>query len=191
MKDFFAPERSVTDRFILRAYQAGDGVAMSDAVASSYAHLKTFMSWAVEQQPVTEAETLARQFQAHYLTQKDFVLGIFALDERTLLGGCGFHLREGPLGGRSAEIGMWIRASHAGQGLGSAVLAELCRWGFTDWPWLRLVWKCDTLNAASCRLAEKSGFTREGVLRQAYDDVSGGRRDTAIYGLLRSEWLGD
>jgi RimJ/RimL family protein N-acetyltransferase len=52
----------------------------------------------------------------------DFALGIWQLDESRLLGGCGYHLREGPLHLGNAEIGMWIRAEAAGRGLGTAAL---------------------------------------------------------------------
>ena len=81
------------------------------------------------------------------------------------------HLREGPLKTRTAEIGMWIRASEAGTGLGTAVLTELVRWGFTDWPWLRLSWKCNAENLASARVAQKCGFVYEGQIRGEYDEV--------------------
>ena len=40
-------------------------------------------------------------------------------DEKRVLGGSGFHLREGPLADGAAEMGMWVRASEAGRGLGT------------------------------------------------------------------------
>jgi RimJ/RimL family protein N-acetyltransferase len=51
----------------------------------------------------------------------------------------------------------------------------------------RYEWKCDALNAASRRAAERLGFTFEGVFRQAtvYKSRS---RDTAWYSILDTEW---
>lgn len=51
----------------------------------------------------------------------------------------------------------------------------------------RLVWKCNALNAASRRAAERLGFSFEGLFRAHYV-VKGRRRDTAWYSILDDEW---
>jgi ribosomal-protein-alanine N-acetyltransferase len=147
------------------------------------------MPWAKPHQPIEDSEKLVRQFRARYLTSEDFVIGVFSPDEQRLLGGSGFHLREGPLSTSCAEIGMFIRQGEAGRGLGSRVLTSLLEWGFSEWPWLRLSWRCDQRNLASMRVAEKCGLQREGVLRGQAAEVGGGRRDTACYALTKQDWL--
>jgi RimJ/RimL family protein N-acetyltransferase len=143
------------------------------------------MPWATDSQTDAEATELIETFIAQYAALENFVMSIWSPDESTLLGGCGFHLREGPLSTRSVESGMWIRSDAAGQGLGSAVLLELITWGFTEWPWLRIAWKCNTTNTASIRCAEKAGLVWEGTLRGQFDEATGGRRDTACYAILK------
>lgn len=51
----------------------------------------------------------------------------------------------------------------------------------------RYEWKCDALNAASRRAAERLGFTFEGIFRQAVV-YRGRNRDTAWYSVIDSEW---
>jgi hypothetical protein len=52
----------------------------------------------------------------------------------------------------------------------------------------RYEWKCNSLNGASNRAAERFGFTFEGTFRN--DMVTKGMsRDTAWYSILDSEWL--
>ncbi|SMC27475.1 Protein N-acetyltransferase, RimJ/RimL family [Andreprevotia lacus DSM 23236] len=51
----------------------------------------------------------------------------------------------------------------------------------------RYEWKCNALNAPSCRAAERLGFLYEGTFRQA-TVVKGRSRDTAWYSILDSEW---
>ena len=51
----------------------------------------------------------------------------------------------------------------------------------------RYEWKCDTLNAASRRAAERLGFTFEGIFRQAIV-YKGRNRDTAWYSIIDREW---
>ena len=46
---------------------------------------------------------------------------------------------------------------------------------------------CDVENVASQRVAEKAGYTREGILR-AWLEVDGDPRDHVLYSLLASEW---
>lgn len=77
------------------------------------------------------------------------------------------------------------------KGLGGRVLAELVRWGFTEWPWLRLSWRCDQRNTRSTRVAEKAGLRLEGILRGQQALVGEGRRDTACYGATRTDWARD
>jgi RimJ/RimL family protein N-acetyltransferase len=185
----FAPERYVGAGFVLRSYDLGDGRLLSQASDESFEHLRPWMPWATPQQPIEDAERLVRQFRARYLLAEDFVIGVFSSDEQRLLGGTGFHLREGPLTTCSAEIGMFIRQSEAGRGLGSRVLASLLDWGFSEWPWLRLAWRCDQRNVASVRVAEKSGLRHEGILRGQHAHVGGGRRDSTCYALTKQDWL--
>jgi RimJ/RimL family protein N-acetyltransferase len=119
-----------------------------------------------------------------------FVVGVFSPDGERLLGGTGFHLREGPLSSASAEIGMFVRASEAGKGLGTRVLSAMLHWGFGEWPWQRLSWRCDDRNKASLRVAQKAGLSHEGSLRGQKAEVGDERRNTACYGITKPDWLG-
>lgn len=190
LNHFFAPERLEAREFIIRSYLPGDGPLLSEAVNASYEHLKTFMDWAKPHQTVEESETLVRKFRANYLTNEDYGLGIFSPDESRLLGSSGFHPREWEgLLNRSAEIGMWIRENAAGQGLGTRVLHAMLDWGFIEWPWERLAWRCDGRNVVSQRVAEKAGMQREGVLRAHHRLHDGSRQDTYCYAILKDEWI--
>jgi RimJ/RimL family protein N-acetyltransferase len=185
---FFAPAELHSGDLTIRTYRPGDGPALQKATIASYEHLRPWMPWATAEQTIEQAEALCRRFAANYLLNQDFTLSIWLGNE--LAGGSGFHLRGGGLESGNAEIGMWIAGSHAGQGLGTRVLAALIEWGFGTWGWERLEWRCDTNNLASARVAEKNGLVREGTLRSNVFDVHGRRRDTHIYAILRGEWKG-
>jgi RimJ/RimL family protein N-acetyltransferase len=71
--------------------------------------------------------------------------------------------------------------------LGTEALYLLARYAFETLGYRRYEWKCNALNAASCRAAQRYGFVFEGLLRQHM--ISKGRnRDTAYYSMLDSEW---
>lgn len=58
---------------------------------------------------------------------------------------------------------------------------------FDNLGYRRYEWKCDSLNQASCRAAERLGFRYEGLFRQA-NIYKGRSRDTAWYSIIDSEW---
>ena len=132
---FFAPEHFTTEAFTLRCYMPGDGPSLAKAVNASYEHLRHFLPWAKPHTEDNEAEQTVRRFRAEYLLNTNFVLAIWspegASSGQRLLGGSGFHLREGDLDNRAAEVGMWIRADAAGRGLGTRALSAVLEWGFT------------------------------------------------------------
>ncbi len=186
---FIAPEKLENSDFLIRGYLPGDGAALNEALSVSYAHLRPFMPWAEREQSLEQSERFVRESRAKYLMAENFNLAIFDPSGSTILGGSGFHLREGELDQRNAEIGMWIRAGAAGRGLGTAVLVAVLAWGFDEWPWLRLSWRCDPKNVASARVAENAGMALEGTLRSHATAVhGGGRRDTLCFAALRGEW---
>ena len=63
----------------------------------------------------------------------------------------------------------------------------LVRHAFDDLGYRRVEWKCNALNAASRRAAERFGFTFEGVFRK-HMVVKGRSRDTAWYAITDGEW---
>jgi RimJ/RimL family protein N-acetyltransferase len=63
----------------------------------------------------------------------------------------------------------------------------IARHAFETLGYRRYEWKCNALNAASRRAAERFGFTYEGLFRQ-HMIVKGRSRDTAWFSILDSEW---
>ncbi len=188
MSTFTPPDRHDADGFALRCYHAGDGPRLAEACNASYEHLRTFMAWAEPHVEVEECERRALWFEQRWRDREDFVVGIFTNDGTQQLGGSGFHLREGAIETRNAEIGMWVRADRAHGGLGTHILVEMLEWGFESWGWERLTWRCNERNVASHRVAEKAGMVREGVLRGHRLERDGSRGDTICFAALRGEW---
>ncbi|THD44769.1 MAG: N-acetyltransferase [Bradyrhizobium sp.] len=75
-------------------------------------------------------------------------------------------------------------------GLGSAFLALVVDWTFAHEHVHRFWLDCFASNARAQRVYEKCGFSRDGVLREAYRDIDGLRRDLTMMALTRPQWLG-
>ena len=63
----------------------------------------------------------------------------------------------------------------------------LARRAFDELGYRRIEWKCNALNAASRRAADRLGFTFEGVFR-SHMVVKGRSRDTAWYAITGDDW---
>lgn len=86
------------------------------------------------------------------------------------------------------EIGhIWFGAPLRRTAAATEAIYLLSRHAFDDLNYRRLEWKCDALNAASQRAAERLGFTFEGVFRQ-HMVIKGRNRDTAWYAITDDEW---
>jgi RimJ/RimL family protein N-acetyltransferase len=107
---------------------------------------------------------------------------------------------DGPVGGigvrflseleeGGAEVGYWVGAEARGRGIATTATRAVARWAFDAVPALaRLQLRADVQNVASNRVAEKAGFTREGVLRAQRFNVRMGKRvDFVMWSLLREE----
>jgi RimJ/RimL family protein N-acetyltransferase len=105
-------------------------------------------------------------------------------DDDHLLGSCGIVAIDWEEG--TCDIGYWAVAEARGRGVIPGAVRLLCGWIFDELPIDRITISAEPENASSRRVAEKAGFTFEGVLR-SYFVNKGTRRDAALYSLLRSE----
>jgi RimJ/RimL family protein N-acetyltransferase len=88
---------------------------------------------------------------------------------------------------REAELG-YIVAPHArGRGAGTAILRALTAWAVDDLGLLRLELVIDTGNGASRKVAERAGYTLEGVKRSLHVKQDH-RADCEIWSCLADEF---
>jgi RimJ/RimL family protein N-acetyltransferase len=85
-----------------------------------------------------------------------------------------------------AEIGYWMAAEERGRGIGSRATRMLAEWAIATLGLERLELLANPENEASQRLAERAGFTREGVLRR-YRRRHGVREDLVMYSLVAED----
>jgi RimJ/RimL family protein N-acetyltransferase len=87
---------------------------------------------------------------------------------------------------REAELGYMLAPDARGRGVATHALCQLSDWAFGTLGAQRLGLLISTDNQASSRVAQRAGFTREGVLRSLYVK-EGLRSDTEVWSLLPSD----
>ena len=86
-----------------------------------------------------------------------------------------------------AELGYVLGRAHWGKGLMHEALSAILDHAFGPMGVRRLEAHVDPRNEASCALAQRLGFVREGLLRERWVDKDV-PTDIEVYGLLRREW---
>jgi RimJ/RimL family protein N-acetyltransferase len=85
-----------------------------------------------------------------------------------------------------AELGYAVVAAARGRGIGTEAVRQLTRWALQEQGLARVTLIIEAANVGSTRLAERCGYTLEGVRRNAYVKP-GIRGDTAVYARLRDD----
>ncbi|HWF56047.1 MAG TPA: GNAT family N-acetyltransferase [Solirubrobacteraceae bacterium] len=84
------------------------------------------------------------------------------------------------------EVGYWLAAAARGRGHATRAVRLICAWGFHQLGLERIELIAATGNAASQTVAERTGFTREAVLR-SHTLGAQGRQDMVGFALLRGD----
>ncbi len=87
---------------------------------------------------------------------------------------------------RVGDLGYWLAPQARGRGIMTRAIRLISRWTFETLPVDRISIVADVDNGPSRRVAERAGFTYEGVLR-SFVLIKGRRRDVAMHSLLRDE----
>lgn len=84
----------------------------------------------------------------------------------------------------------WYGKDFQRTGLNRHCKLLLLTYVFEEWGLERCEFRADTNNAASIAAMKAIGCVEEGVLRNHMPTASGGRRDSIIMSILKSEWDG-
>lgn len=168
-------------RLRLRPYRQDDARAVyalySDPVVTRY---WSFPAWTRREQ--------ASDYLAARMALETPAVYAWAMAEREgdrLIGTTTLFSLSGPH--RRAEIGYSLLPARQGQGLATEALRTVLEHAFGPLGLERIEADVDPRNEASCRLAERLGFQREGLLRNRWR-VGGEFADSILYGLLRNEY---
>mgnify|MGYP002147930357 CR=1 FL=1 len=182
--------RIETPRLLLRPLEDSD----ADSLWAIFSDPAVMRYWSTP--PWTDREratSLIASDREALQERRDLRLGLVLRDGGLLVGTLSLYKIDAPC--RRADIGYALGAAHQGQGLMNEALSAVVDLAFDHRPGTafddlrlnRIEADIDPRNAASCRALERLGFRHEGTLRERWW-VAGEVSDTALYGLIRSDW---
>ena len=89
---------------------------------------------------------------------------------------------------KSRELGYSLSEDYWGEGIMTEAAARIITYAFEEMHLDVLMIRTSDTNKRSQRVIEKSGFTYEGTLRNAYRIYDGTLRETRVYSMLRDEY---
>jgi RimJ/RimL family protein N-acetyltransferase len=183
VRSLVPPDPPLRDReLLLRPSRESDAPAIRKLY--SVPDIRRWMGW--DDQMPDEAEAQANIARAARAWEEGtwavFRIADAPTDE--VIGGINLRLGEHD----SAEISYFLRPSARGRGLATRAVRLVARWAFDELAIERLEVRVHPENAPSRQVAERAGFTREGVERASRAWPDGTRFDSIVYSLLRSDF---
>jgi RimJ/RimL family protein N-acetyltransferase len=166
------------DRVALRPWSLADVPAVTRACQDP-----EIARWTVVPSPYSEAN--AREWLSSVTDpaiEDHLALAMVTSDSGELVGSMSLFIVKPAVG----EFGYWAAPELRGRGYTTRALRLMARWALDELKLPRLQLGTLPGNSASERVAEKAGFSREGVLR-SYLDQRGERRDVLMWSLLPGE----
>jgi RimJ/RimL family protein N-acetyltransferase len=172
------------DEIVLRLWGDGDIPAIVTACGE-----EEIVRW-LDQLPHPYRERDAREYIAQTrrgwreATASSFAITVRGRNEA--VGSIGVHWLDHDQG--VAEVGYWVAPQVRRNGVATRALRLVAGWVLGECAAERLQLRAEVENAASCGVAEKGGFRREGILRSVrFNERLGRRADFVMYSLLPGE----
>jgi RimJ/RimL family protein N-acetyltransferase len=172
-----------------------DSVLLRPLVAGDYEHL---VSYGI-QEPDTWRYSLVSAGSAEKMKQylelaldaraagKEYPFIVFDKRTQRYAGSTRFYDIQLPF--RTLQLGYtWYGADFRGTGLNKHCKYLLLQFAFEQMDMLRVEFRADNNNERSIAAMKSIGCVVEGVLRQNVPKAEGGRRDSIVLSILRSEW---
>jgi RimJ/RimL family protein N-acetyltransferase len=177
-----APINIPAARTFLRRLSHEDDAALFEI----FSHPEVTRYWSAP--PFTEmaqAEKRIEDSLRHYADDTAYPLAVVRIEDGRMIGNCtlwNIHRQN-----RRAEVGYALARPYWGHGYMHEAMGAMIDYAFGEMQLNRLEADIDPRNGASAKTLERLGFQKEGLLRERWivgDEVS----DSALYGLLVSEW---
>ena len=174
----------VDERTEVRPVHAADAEAIYQLVRENLDHLYPWMDWVPEGGYAREdARDFVRRSEKAAREQSSF--NALIVRDGEVIGATGFPQIDWV--NRIAHIGYWLDRKCTGRGLMTECVRALVTYAFDALEMNRIEIRCAANNEASAAVAQRLGFTRDGVLRQGLL-VHGRYVDDCVFSMLREEW---
>ncbi len=175
-----------TDRLILQRFTRRDAITLDDAIRASLTDLNQWLPWARMDYASGDTSAFIRDSVQAWKEDRAWDYSIrFFEDPARHVGNVSLWTVSKL--GKIAEIGYWVRSDETNRGICTEAVDRLLGEAFGSMGYHKVVLRIAVGNEASDRVAEKLGFTKEGVLREELL-IRGNWVDHSLWSLLDREY---
>ena len=175
------------DRTVLKRYKAGDGKIFYNLIEKNRDRM-------IDSFPIMLSNTLDEISAEYYIgkrieewnEQSAFNFGIWLKENGEYTGHISVKNIDWII--PRGEIAYIISGEYEGRGIMAEALTAVIKFGFENLSMNRLFLRVKTNNVRSCKLAERCGFFREGILRKDHKTYEGELVDLYYYGMTREDY---
>jgi ribosomal-protein-serine acetyltransferase len=154
-----------TERLVLQRFTRRDAVTVDDAIRASLPDLNQWLPWARMDYSSTDTHAFLRESMLAWREDRAWDYSIRTKEDPTRHVGNVSFWTVSKLG-KILEIGYWVRSDETGRGICTEAVERILQEAFDTLGYHKAVLRIAVGNDASDRVAQKLGFTREGVLRE-------------------------
>jgi hypothetical protein len=171
------------DHYTIRLIEDGDEEALFDVFDSNRSRLEDFFSGTMAQNKTFED---TKNYVASVLKRiADDIYYPYLVIDTTNNRIAGFvDVKNIDHQLPKAEMGCFIDKNYMDKGISSKAFDIVCSYYFNERKFNKLFLRTHPKNSAACKLAEKTGFKKEGLLRNDYKTTAGESVDLIYYGRL-------
>ena len=175
-----------TERFVLQRFTRRDASTLDDAIRASLPDLNQWLPWARMDYTSGDTTAFIRESVQAWKEDRAWDYSVRKRDDPSRHIGNISVWTTSKLG-KIAEIGYWVRSDEVSRGVCTEAVDRLLEETFDALGYHKVVLRIALGNDASDRVAEKLGFTREGVLREELL-IRGNWVDHSLWSLLDREY---
>lgn len=165
------------DELLLRPWRAMDAAGVVEAYTDP-----AIQQWHLRSMTEEEALRWVSSWSERWAAETGASWAI--VEDDTLLGRMGFNALDLPAG--QGEAAYWMLPGARGRGVATRALRAATDWMFAEVGLHRIELLHSTGNEASCRVAEKAGYVREGTKRQHWR-LADGWHDVHLHARLNDD----
>lgn len=175
-----------TDRLILQRFTRRDSSTLDDAIRASLTDLNQWLPWARMDYASGDTSAFIRDSLQAWKEDRAWDYSIRTKQDLSR------HIGNVSLWtvsklGKIGEIGYWVRSDETSRGICTEAVDRLLGEAFGSMGYHKVVLRIAVGNEASDRVAQKLGFTKEGVLREELL-IRGNWVDHSLWSLLDREY---
>ncbi|AKG04994.1 hypothetical protein AAV35_009390 [Salimicrobium jeotgali] len=172
--------RKVDEKTELRLVEFFDAGELFEIVEEERHYLQTWLPWVENTREVQDMENAIRNFRRGYAEYESMTAVV--LFQGKIVGVVSFN--ELDWKNRTTYIGYWLRREYQGRGIITKSVKSLITFAFSSFGMNKVIIRASVANETSRAVAERLGFTKEGVSRSGAH-MNNRFIDQIIYGILK------